>query len=514
MQGAMMLSVAGIAVKVIGALFKIPLGAILGPEGMADFSIAYNIYALLFVLSTAGVPVAVSKMIAEAIAKGKTGEVRRIFSVSMKAFALVGAIASITLFFGAEFFARQMGSISAHRAIRSISPAIFFVSIASICRGFYQGHGDMIPTAMSEVIEALCKLILGLYCAWWLSKNGFAPYVVASGAVLGVSAGALVSAIFLLLRRKGLKNEHSKTPVLRRLLSTAIPVTIGASVISLTNVIDSAIVMNLLQKIGYSAIDSMWWFGSYNYATTIFNLPGTLITTLGISLIPAIASARASGDMLSVSSSVESVFKIAMLVALPAAFGLVALGVPVMELLYGGSVEASAILASGRMLSLLAIAIPALSMSSLTSAVMQAIGEVRRPVYSMFFGAGIKILSNLILVAIPQIHIFGACISTILCYIAIAVLNLRYIIKSGGIKLSVIRIFFTTSVCGLFCGFCAKCAMQIFELFLGVKLSVILAILCGMISCVLCAYALKVLTYKEICAIFGEKRITKFLKNY
>ena len=257
MHGAMILAVAGMIVKVIGALFKIPLGAVLGPEGMANFSIAYNIYALLFVLSTAGVPVAVSKMIAEECALHRYGEVRGIFRVSLMAFAVIGGVASLALFLGADFFAQIMGSAVARDAIRAIAPAIFFVSIASICRGYYQGHSNMIPTAFSEVIEALGKLAIGLSAAFWLSKNGYPSHIVAAGAVLGVSVGALASALFLLFRRRKENGRceaarAGRRVILKRLLSTAIPITIGASIISLTNVIDSAIVMNLLQKIGYT----------------------------------------------------------------------------------------------------------------------------------------------------------------------------------------------------------------------------------------------------------------------
>lgn len=519
MHGAMILAIAGMIVKVIGALFKIPLGAILGPEGMANFSIAYNIYALLFVLSTAGVPVAVSKMIAEECALHRYGEVRRIFRVSLIAFAAIGAAASLLLFFGADFFARIMGSEPASAAIAAIAPAIFFVSIASICRGYYQGHSNMIPTACSEVIEALGKLLIGLSAAFWLSKHGYSSHVVAAGAVLGVSVGALASAVFLLFRRR---REDSRTEtaatgrraILKRLLSTAVPITIGASIISLTNVIDSAIVMNLLQKIGYSVSNSMWLYGAYNYATTIFNLPGVVVTTLGVSLIPAVAAAAMRRDSHGVSQTAESSLRIAMLFAIPAALGLFALGEPVVFLLYGGHVEAAAIAEAGRMLSVLALAIPFLAVSSLTGSILQALGNVKFPVISMGSGALVKVLSNWILVGIPQVHIYGACISTLLCYVTIAAMNAWSLAKRADISISFPRVFFGTTLCGLLTGVCAKLVMDASLVLVPAKIAVILSVLAGIFACALCTFIFRVLTREDFCMIFGEKRITNFLKNH
>lgn len=520
MHGAMILAVAGIVVKVIGALFKIPLGAILGPEGMANFSIAYNIYALLFVLSTAGVPAAVSKMIAEQSALRRYGEVRRIFGVSLMVFAVAGAAASVILFFGADLFAQIMGSAFASKAISAIAPAVFFVSVAAVCRGYYQGHSNMIPTAVSEVIEAVCKLVIGLGAAFWLTEHGYPSFLVAAGAVLGVSVGALVSAVFLLLQKQDGKRcalgekMTGRRMILKRLLATAIPITIGASIISLSNVIDSAIVMNLLQKIGYDMSSAMWLYGAYNYAATIFNLPGVVVTTLGVSLIPAVAAAAMRGDCRNISQTVESSLRIAMLFAIPASLGLFALGEPVIFLLYGGHIEEAAIAEAGKMLSMLALAIPFLAISSLTGSILQALGNVKFPVIAIGCGAAVKVLSNWILVGIPQIHIYGACASTLFCYLTIALMNACALAKRAEFSISFTRVFFGTTLCGLLTGVAAKCTIDGFVPLLSAKIAVILSIFVGICACVLCTFVFRVLTKEDFCMVFGEKRITKFLKNH
>ncbi|MEG2571082.1 MAG: polysaccharide biosynthesis protein, partial [Clostridia bacterium] len=394
-RGAMILATAGIIVKIIGACFKIPLGAILKPEGMANFSIAYNIYALLFVLSTAGVPVAVSKMIAEARATGRGHEVSRIYRLSLVAFAGVSLAASAGLFLGADMFARLMGSATAAPAIAAIAPAIFIVAISSITRGYFQGNLNMMPTAFSEVIEALGKMIIGLACAWWLDQSGFDASHVAAGAVVGVSAGAMLAAVYLQIAKKreweAAFSKHapsrSTREILKELMHLAIPITIGAAVISLTNVIDSALVMNLLQKIGFTARKAMWLYGSYNYAANLFNLPSVLITTIGVSLIPAVSGAFAQGARVRLCQTIESTMKLAMLMSFAASFGMSALAEPIVYLLYGGSLEAEAVRAAGFMLRILALAVPALSVVTLTNAIHQAVSNVRLPVISMLAGA-------------------------------------------------------------------------------------------------------------------------------
>ena len=518
MRGAAILAAAGIIVKGIGALFKIPLGAILGPIGMADFSIAYNIYALLFVLSTAGVPVAVSKMIAEECALHQYDGARRVFHIAMASFAGIGAAASTLLFFQADFFARSMGSPSAASAIRAIAPAIFFVSVASICRGYYQGRSNMLPTAISEILEALGKLFVGLAAALWLSRRGFPVATVDAGAVLGVTAGAAVSCAFLLLRRRGGGQGAGEIPsrraVLKRLFSTAIPITLGASIISLTNVIDSAIVMRLLQQLGCTVEEARWLFGSYNYATTIFNLPGVMITTLGVSLVPAIAASAARGSCADISQTIESSLRVAMLFAIPAALGLFALGEPVIYLLYGGHVEYAAIREAGRMLSLLAAAIPPLAVSSVSAAVLQALGDVKFPMCSMACGAALKVMANWALVGIPQIHIYGACFGTLLCYLTIAAMNAFRLARRAELHIEFSRVFLKTTLCGLLTGVCAKLVLHAARTVYSDKIAVLFSVFSGIFVCFLAAILLRVLTQEDILLFFGKKRITKFLKNH
>lgn len=508
-HGAIILAVASVLVKVIGAVFKIPIGAILGPEGMASFSIAYNIYALMFVIATAGIPVAVSKMVAE-----RQESKNKILNTILPCVAIFGLIVSAVLFSFAGTFAKIMGSIYAKEAICAISPAIFFVSIASVLRGYHQGNSNMLPTALSEVIEALGKLAFGLATALILLRRGAESHTIAAGAVVGVSIGAMISAFFLLVykRNKVLSEKalQSKRSIIKVLLKNAIPITLGASVTSLSNVIDSALIMQLLQKAGFGVERAMWLFGSYNYATAIFNLPNVVVTTLGISLIPSIASARGRGKSDELNNTIEASLKIALSLAFAAAFGLFALGIEVMFFLYGGSVEKEAIIVAGKILAILSLSIPLLTMSSLSSSILQALGDVKTPMYSMLFGAVIKILFNLILVSSSSINIYGACISTFFSYAFTTINNVYAMSRRKDVKLSYLRIFSKPLFSGLLTGVTAKSIMYISSVFISTKLSLVFSIIGGAFVCLLMIFLLKTVTKGDKTLLFLQKSITIF----
>lgn len=516
-HGAAILAIGGIVVKVIGACYKIPLGGLLGPVGMADFSIAYNIYALLFVLSTAGVPAAVSKMISEAYASGESGEMYKIYKVSYLAFALVGFLGFAVMFVGAEPLARFMGSSDAAASIRAISPAVLFVSMSAINRGYFQGRSNMYPTAISEVIEALGKLVIGLTAAWYLKKRGMDDGAVSAGAVFGVTAGAFLSALHFAFCRDDLRTlkapSRKRRHILKELMLLAVPITMGAAVISLTNVIDSALVMNLLQKNGFSEYRAKWLYGAYTYASTVFNLPSAVITTLAVSLIPALSAAFARRELIRADKTINSGLRITAMIAVPAACGMGALAYGVLNLLYGASVDVECIKASSKMLICLAAAIPPLSLVTVTNAVHQSLGRAHIPVVSMLVGASVKIVSNFVLVSRSDINIYGAPVSTVLCYITIAVLNVAALKKYPFVEISITKIFGSPVLMGAATFAAARWFENLTKGTFGPHISTILSVFVGVFVCVTCAFLIGAVGEEEGKLIFGDKKIFKFLNN-
>lgn len=517
-HGAAILAFAGIVVKIIGACYKIPLGNLLGPVGMADFSVAYNIYTLMFVLSTAGIPSAVSKMVSEAEAKKNSGEILQIYKVSYFTFAAVGLAGFSVMFFGAEKVAEFMGSKSAALSIKAISPAVMFVCISAINRGYFQGKSNMYPTAMSEILEALGKLVFGIAAAMFLKNMGCTEGAVSAGAISGVSIGTFISALFFVFckdsgrdRTKELRCENRK--IIRKLLSLAIPITAGAAVMSMGNVIDSALVMNLLRSSGFSEYRAKWLFGAYNYAVTLFNLPSVFTATLAVSVLPAVSSSIAKGKKEETNKLINSAVGIGMLFSFPAAFGLLALADETMQLLYGANVGVLCVEASALILRYLCFAIPLLAIVTVTNSIHQAEGRVHIPVLSGLFGVSVKILSNFILVSHVEINILGAAISTVLCYLTMAVFNVAAFRKYKSAKIMITKVLARPILVGIVAYVVAEGMSTMTRNVFGFCFSTLFSVFTAFFACVVTAFWVRAITVKDGSVCFGGESISKFLTN-
>ncbi len=434
-EGAFILVLAGLVVKIIGAFYKIPLQHLIGDDGMGWFGVAYQLYTAMFVISTAGIPAALSKMIAESNAVGRGKEISRTVRVATMFFLTIGALATAVLWFGAQPLTAFIGNPNAWYAVRAIAPSVFLVCIVSIFRGYYQGLSNMVPTAISQVIEAVCKLLLGYGFAYWVKQAGYPTELVAAASVAGVTVGEVFAAIFMLIRatldrkhppRSFSEDCNTRREILRTLLLIAVPITITSAVTSITTLVDTGMVMNRLQDAGFTAARANELFGIYNgKAFTMFNLPQTLITALSTSALPAIAGAYKQRNYDIATRTMGSAIRLAMLIALPAAVGYLTLATPIIDLLYSGDVEIA-----GGLLRILSLSIPLVALVGLSNAMLQAVGKVRVPMVTMLIGMMLKLVINFTLVGTEQINIYGAPIGTFMCYASIAIMNLYVLSKS------------------------------------------------------------------------------------
>ena len=256
--GAAILAVGILVVKLIGMFYKIPLVNIIGAQGNTDFTNAYNIYAVLLTISTAGLPVAVSKLVSEANAQGRRGQVRRTFQLALGMFVILGLVSFLVMYFKADMLAEMMHDTKAAPGIRALSPAVVCVGCLAALRGYTQGHLNMTPTSISQIIEALCKLIIGLTLAWWLVKGGQPPETAAAGAITGVTVGTMVALVYMVLNY-AFKGDHSRQlerdepdapgDIVRDILRIAIPITLSSSMVGIVTVIDSSLVQGQLQRV-------------------------------------------------------------------------------------------------------------------------------------------------------------------------------------------------------------------------------------------------------------------------
>lgn len=448
-SGVSILAVSALLVKIIGLFYRIPLLGRLGTEGMGYFNTAYELYALFCVISTAGLPVAMSVLISGSLSEGRGGAVKRIFRVSLLAFVCIGAIGSVVLFGFAEPLAAFLKNDEAAACIRMISPTVFFICLSSAYRGYFQGKRDMTPTAVSQVIEAAGKLFLGLLFASVAISRGASLPTVAASAALGLTVGAAVSVLYLWTRKMISDRKHPVIPVegevaerrvLSRLLYTAVPITLSAGVISLTKCIDLALILRRLQAAGMSAAEANSFYGCYStLAVPVFNMLPSLATSVALSAVPALAAALGRGrdGEEEVGRVSLDALRMTLYVSIPAALGLAVFSGDVLGLLFGSQPEAVAM--ATPWLSCLALSVPASCLITVTGAMLQAAGRADRPVISMLLGAGAKTALAYILIGIPSVGLMGAPISTLLCDAVIVISNLVFITRHAPTMLPSVR---------------------------------------------------------------------------
>ncbi len=522
LQGAAVLTVATIAVKIIGAVYKIPLGLVIGDRGYTYFLVAYNIYSILLTISTAGFPVAMSRMIAQAQTLGNSAQIRRIYRASLYIFLALGVAGTAGTLLFAKPLAAFQESPDAWISVAVLSPSILFVCLFSSYRGFFQGQSMMTPTGVSQVIEALSKLLVGLGAAWLLLQRGYSLAAAAGGAVLGVTVGTVLAAIYLGIRHRRAMAELSRAPspppsatmgqTIRELLVIAIPITVGAAGLQVINAIDQKVVLGLLlDPVGFSQDRAETLYGIYGKATTIFNVPSALVTPLTIAVIPSITERLTLGNRNGARIVGESSLRIMALLALPCALGLVVLGAPIMGTLYGYTGDT--LVLGGRLLSLLGAAVLFNCMVLMTNAVLQANGHVRAPVITMVLGGFVKILTDYVLVSRPELHILGAPISSIVGFGAITVMNvfaMRLLIAE---KIRVVRVMLRPLAASLLM---AAAAYGVYYLCmaaaLSLRLSCLIAIAAAVAVYAVCVYALHCVTYDDCMLLPKGEQIARLLK--
>jgi len=440
LHGAAVLAAATLVVKIIGMFYKLPLGSIIGDAGYGYFTTAYDIYSVLLMVSTTGLPVAMSRMISESQALGHTAQIRKIFRTAMRVFLILGLAGSL----GMLLLCRQLSVLATSfptswAAIACLAPSVLFICVISAFRGFFQGQSNMTPTSVSQVFEALCKLAVGLGAAWFIMKQTQDVTLAAGGGILGVTVGCVAAMVYLWRRYRravaGASFEdgpvQSTRQTLRTLLSIAVPITLGAAGLQIINLADTMVFMRrLTQAAGFDQAAAENAKGIYNFCQTIFNLPCAFITPITISVIPAVTEHLTCKNRRGAKLVEDSAVRVMSLVALPCAVGLTVLSGPVLQLLRG--YEGQALVTGAKILAVLGVTVVFNSLVLTTNAIMQAHGEVKKPVVHMLIGGGIKVAVNFVLVGIPEINILGAAIGTLCCYAAITMMNLAAMRRLGG----------------------------------------------------------------------------------
>lgn len=449
LSGVGILTLSSLIVKVIGLFYRIPLLNYLGTEGMGYFNTAYELYALFCVISTAGLPVAMSVLIAAFEAEGNTRDAGRVFRVSLALFAGVGGVGTLLLWGLSAPFAALLGSPLSAACMRAISPTVFLICLSSAFRGYFQGRRSMLPTAISQVMEAAGKLFLGLAFAGLALSRGESLPVAAAYAVLGLTVGTALSVVYLLCHKAltdrraplpAVSGDGEARPILKPLLATAIPVTVSAGLISLTKCIDLALILRRLQAVGYTASEATALYGCYStLAVPVFNILPSLTTSVALSATPALSAALQEGKegIPALKRTAASALGVTLILAFPAALGIAVFAEDILTLLFRG--QPAAVAQAAPWLSCLGLSVPAACLTTVTGAMLQAAGKAHKPIISMLLGVGAKTITAYILLGRDGWGMAGAPLSSLLCDTVIVVCNLIFIARYAPAMLPTLR---------------------------------------------------------------------------
>ena len=470
MKGATILVIAGIVSKIFGAIFRIPLTNMIGAEGQAYYSAAYAVYNLLFVIATAGFPVAISRMVSSRIAEGDFINAHKSYKLAMKVSWALGIVSFLIMYFGAGAIANIYKNPGSEASMKAISLALLFTPLVASMRGYYQGRQDMKPTGITEVIEQMMRVAAGLTLAYMFYRTSLIK--AAAGATFGASAGIIAAFVAMMIiysrdkkTRAGLfegsivRPETDKTR-LKELLAFLIPITIGSSVMPIMFNIDAGIIVRRLLATGWDSEMAEKLYGLMGgYCDPIINLPNIFIDAICISLMPAVTTAFTLKIKKDLDDHIKTGLKTMMIITYPCAIGLIVLAKPILTMLYYKQYDEAVMAVPA--LQILAVSIITLAIMRTFSTSLQGIGKMMLPVWNLLIGAVVKAVVSYILLGIPAININGAAFGSVMAYVTAGILNYRALKKYTDVSLDVKSIFFKPLGAALIMGAAAIIAYKI-----------------------------------------------------
>lgn len=442
-KGAAILGVAGLVSKLLGAVYRIPYQNIAGDIGLYVYMQVYPLYTTLLILATAGFPIAISKIVSERVAVGDAIGARRAFRVASLALIVLGLFFFLLLYAGAPLVAAFMGDGHLTTPLRAVAWSLPLVPMAAILRGYFQGHQNMMPTGVSQVVEQLIRVIFILLTAFWAMSQYQDAYLAGTGAVFAAFPGGVAAVLVLLWywrkdkQGRQLVAEQGQSQgvaawtnrqILRSLLFYALPICMGALVLPLIPLVDSITVVNMLQWSGMPEDLAKLAKGAFDRGQPLIQFGTFFATSLSLALVPAISEAVAQRQHQMIASRSEVAIRLTFLLGLPASFGLALLAEPINVMLYGDTNGTEALAVQS-----FTIVFATLSISS--AGILQGLGRVMRPARNLFIGVVVKLILNLVLV--PIWGITGGAMSTVLAYLVAMGLNVLAVKKYTGAAIGI-----------------------------------------------------------------------------
>lgn len=453
-KGFAILSAATMAVKLLSIIY-VPflLRIIGGNRPYAIYSVTYQIYAFVYVLTNAGIPSAISKLVSEFMAVGNYRSAVKSFKMSRFLLMIIGIVMALIMFFVSKPLTEYINYKEARYSVIALCPAILFTSVASAYRGYFQGRSNMKPTAVSQVLEQVMNTVFSLAFAAMFIGYGIEAGII--GATVGTTLGALASTIYLIVtyeRNKDIKVvnlnrnrqviRHTNKQIMRRIIKYSVPITICVAITNAGNIIDSSNITARLIAGGAAKDYAQSIYGMYGKYMVLINMPITIISALAMAVMPAVSKAVALKDKELVKSKINFAFKINFLIAIPAAVGFSVLGGPIYRLLHLGDGYRIMIFGS--------IVVVFMALVQILTSILQGMGRLFIVTFYSFLGLVLKYIINYILVAIPAINIYGAIIGSAAGFALPIILNIIYLKKTLKLKIDLGSFMFKPIISSVF----------------------------------------------------------------
>ena len=448
---AAILAAASLLVRFLGFIYRLPLTNMIGDEGNAIYSGGYYIYTFLLILSSAGLPAAISKLVSERIALKQYRNAHRVFQAALVISTCFGTFFAVVMGLGAHRLADMIDIADSYYSLLTLCPTLVIVAIMSVFRGYFQGMRTMVPTAISQIVEQVFNAFFSVYLAWvFMSINipeGMTKNIplASAGGTMGTGIGALAGLVvvvfayclirpYLLWRAERCKQpyEESKRELMGRVLQTAWPIIAGTAVFSITNLIDMGMVVRILQQIGFSEANARALYGqlSGKYVTLT-----TLPVTISTAVVPSIAASVKLKEKKQVRRKMALTYRISMIISVPAAVGISALGPQIIHMLFPSASDGGTLLTVG------GVSIIFLALCQTSTGILQGIGHIKVPVVGAILGAITKVILNMVLIRIPSINVLGAVLSTTGCYLVAGVFDVIMLSRLTGTKFDIMGSF-------------------------------------------------------------------------
>ncbi len=568
LKGAAILGSSMVIVRLMGMVYKILLSGMYGGVGTGLFNSAYALYNPLFMLSTAGFPIAISRTVSESIAKKRYRDVRQIHKLSVPIFVIAGLICFLAMVIGSFIYVRVINAPNAIFALLCLSPTIFFGCLMSIYRGYFEGMRNMTPTAVSEIIEAACKLflgftasfvtmklcmnsyyssgyVLGIKCASEAEANGAAIPIAIGAAITGISLGSFFGFIFLFVRYKrggdgiSVAELRSSPPprknnvIIRTLVRTAIPIGLGSIVMSLADMIDSTLVMQRIYNIMETNPDALlnvygslipddvlmsnnthtYLYGCYGIALTLMMLVTAVTQVFGTTALPSVTAAWTGGDRTKLKESMETVLRVTVLVTIPSGIGMSVLAEPLLSLIYSSPNVANEVEIGSKVLAVMGISVIFIATSTPLCSMLQAIGRVDVPLKLFIAGMIMKIVVNYVLVGIPEINIQGANVGSIVCYGFVTVTAMFILCRETRITPNFVSILIKPLIAAIICGVAAYFSEILFDFVFVQRVATILAILTAIVVYFIVLLLIRAIKREDLLQMPKGNKIVKVLEK-